>query len=271
MVRFLVRSRLWVSLAVGGLTAFFALLVGASQLRCAALAFTCTLLIYSVDAAVDQRHSPAIMQRFVAAAALAALTMVGAMMLLPALTRVVVGCGMLLAGLYFLPQSSQLGALSGGVKRVVHLKAPFIGVAVSLATMAVPFTSVPSSGLPWGPLGLLAPSVVCFMSANSLLCDIADEHADRIAEVPTVPVLRGRRAALCLAQRLIGLGLGFSLLVPAIASISAGAAMAILGICMVAAARWIERAPQRDRVCLVLDGLLLVPWVVQTGMRMMAK
>jgi len=276
--------RFWVAACVTGLALFStrALALAPSPIVLS-LVFCATLALYNLDGSLDapaRGQSPARRNAHLVLTAVSGLAAAALLFRLPVPAALFTATGFLAAAAYAVPVA-YAGWRRGPPKTWPGVKAPFVGLAVAVAVVFVPYLSTGVSiGAPAGPalgsLGTtpdvpaplasalwltLALALAC--TANALLFDLPDLEEDRREGVPTVAHALGPRAAkrlagaLALASAALG-GLG-------LASLSRGTrfGFVVLGVALLASSQRIRPGTSRVAVALWVDGALLLPAIAQ--------
>lgn len=249
-------SKLWVALAVTSLSAFANLQLGLTgQLPALSVVFFSTLLIYNLDRYIDLTR-PARSSVSVRPAAMCAVSMVFlafSLALCNFRTVLLVAPGALVCALYAVPITRRGFRL----KAIPGTKSVFVGAAVSTAVVAVPLCSA-EAGLTQSVLGvwllLFAVAVL-----NATLLDVFDTPQDRLAGLPTLPMLLGRSSCLRLVACVTLLLGGLATLITPSTSLAA----AVTGAALVGLLWLFPKITRRATLEFCLDGALLLPLIAE--------
>lgn len=238
----LIRGRLWVGGAAAALTWFAAAQLGVSErvLPTLIVLFS-TVVIYGADDLFDGARRRWSRHRVtVATLALSGLLLAAP---LPAGGLVVAG---LVACLAYGAPVVRVRGVRMGLKHVVGVKALFVAVALTTATVALPLLCAGQS-LP-SDAGILIATLFVVTISNALLFDVCDLAGDRRRGVPTLPILFGERRTRCALIALNGLLL-IGVTPVASTAVMVAAVLSLL-LCIVRGATATRRSAD-----LVVDGL----------------
>lgn len=269
-----IELRFWVAFCVASLGMFshdYLTLVGGgvsrlSLLQVFHLLFFATLCIYNLDGTLDtplqvhpRRHRLHLLLSATAfvAFALAANRAGGDLSLFMAVGFV--GCAA-----YATP------VLRGRpVKALPFIKAPFVGTAVAGACVGVPvlaLLSPPREALTENCLriGALLLSLVSYCTANALLFDVPDVHADRAAGVPTAMSRRGLSWVKMSSISLSACGVLFSVVLQILhpRAFAFSSALLVLGLVFSTGALLVRETTSKQHIAFWIDGSLMLPWVL---------
>lgn len=276
-----IELRLWVATCVTALSTFCASALGVlphegGSPEALGVVFSATLALYNLDASLDAKSRELSQQARRAHIALTCVSLAivawcASGMSLSA--KLLTAAGIVACSLYAVPLPGRgvgqtrhrLPAHAHRLKAIPHLKAPFVGGAVSVAVVWVP---VLGGNRPVDPsTGILITGVLAlYCTANAILFDVPDTSEDENERTPTIASNQGIEAAKSVSRRLCQTGLGLLALSSFFDTVDLSMTHALglfgLGIYLVVAARRISDDSSRNGIAWLVDGGLLLPLVI---------